>query len=77
VGIAYTLQVVAQREAHPAHAAIIMSLEAVFALIGGWLVLNEIIPLKGLIGCALMLTGMLVSQLYNLMKNKAKILISN
>ncbi len=41
VGIAYTLQVVAQKEAHPAHAAIIMSLEAVFALIGGWLILDE------------------------------------
>jgi len=77
VGIAYTLQVVAQREAHPAHAAIIMSLEAVFALIGGWFVLDETIPLRGLIGCALMLTGMLISQLYTLMKNKTKILMSN
>jgi drug/metabolite transporter (DMT)-like permease len=77
VGIAYTLQVIAQKEAHPAHAAIIMSFEAVFALIGGWLVLNEIIPLRGLIGCALMLTGMLISQLYILMKNKTKILMSN
>jgi len=77
VGIAYTLQVVAQREAHPAHAAIIMSLEAVFALIGGWLILDEIIPLRGLLGCALMLTGMLVSQLYLLTKNKTKILTSN
>ena len=77
VGIAYTLQVVAQREAHPAHAAIIMSLEAVFALIGGWLVLAESIPLRGLIGCVLMLAGMLISQLYTLMKNKNKILISN
>ena len=77
VGIAYTLQVVAQREAHPAHAAIIMSLEAMFALIGGWLILDEIISLRGLLGCALMLTGMLVSQLYLLTKNKTKILISN
>jgi len=77
VGIAYTLQVIAQREAHPAHAAIIMSLEAVFALIGGLLILDETIPLRGLIGCALMLTGMIVSQLYLLTKNKTKILMSN
>ncbi|MCH7774778.1 MAG: DMT family transporter [Bacteroidetes bacterium] len=62
VGIAYTLQVVAQRDAHPSHAAIIMSLEAVFALIGGWIILDESIPLRGLIGCGLMLTGMILSQ---------------
>ena len=62
VGIAYTLQVVAQRDAHPSHAAIIMSLEAVFALFGGWIILDESIPLRGLIGCGLMLTGMIISQ---------------
>jgi drug/metabolite transporter (DMT)-like permease len=63
VGIAYTLQIVAQQKAHPSHAAIIMSLEAVFAVIGGWIVLDESIPLRGLIGCGLMLTGMILSQL--------------
>jgi len=63
VGIAYTLQVVAQQEVHPSHAAIIMSLEAVFALIGGWILLNESVPLRGLIGGGLMLLGMIVSQL--------------
>lgn len=63
VGIAYTLQIIAQREAHPARAAIIMSLEAVFALIGGWIILNEMIPLKGLFGCTFMLAGTLVSQI--------------
>ena len=63
VGVAYTLQVVAQREAHPAHAAILLSLEAVFAAVGGWVMLNEILSLRGLFGCALMLAGMLLSQL--------------
>ena len=63
VGIAYTLQIIAQRKAHPANAAIIMSLEAVFAVIGGWLILSESIPLRGLIGCAFMLTGMILSQI--------------
>jgi len=66
VGIAYTLQVVAQRDAHPAHAAILLSLEAVFAAIGGWLILGEIISARGLFGCGLMLAGMLLSQLWNL-----------
>jgi drug/metabolite transporter (DMT)-like permease len=67
VGIAYTLQVIAQRDAHPAHAAILLSLEAVFAAIGGWLILGEIISARGLFGCGLMLSGMLLSQLWGLM----------
>jgi len=62
VGIAYTLQIVAQREVHPANAAIIMSLEAVFAVIGGLIVLNETIAFRGLLGCTLMFTGMVISQ---------------
>jgi drug/metabolite transporter (DMT)-like permease len=62
VGVAYTLQVVAQRDAHPAHAAILLSLETVFAVVGGWMLLDEILSLRGLFGCALMLAGMLVSQ---------------
>jgi len=63
-GIAYTLQVVAQKEAHPTHAAIILSLEAVFAVLGGWLILKEILSSREIIGCLLMLAGMIISQLY-------------
>lgn len=70
VGIAFTIQVVAQRDAHPANAAIIMSLEAVFAVIGGWMILNESIPPRGLMGCLLMLIGMILSQLYLFRRNK-------
>lgn len=69
VGIAYTLQVVGQRHAPPAHAAIILSMETVFAVIGGFLLLGERIQGQELIGCALMLTGMLVSQLHSLRTN--------
>jgi len=72
VGIAFTIQVVAQKEAHPANAAIIMSLEAVFAVIGGYLILDESIPLRGLLGCAMMLIGMILSQLYLFSKKKEK-----
>jgi drug/metabolite transporter (DMT)-like permease len=63
VGVAYTLQVVAQRHARPAPAAVILSLESVFAAVGGWLVLDEVLPLRGVMGCGLMLGGVLVSQL--------------
>lgn len=63
VGIAYTLQVVAQRHAHPAHSAILLSLEGSFAALGGWLLLGEILGLRGLFGCALMLGGMILSEL--------------
>lgn len=62
VGIAYTLQVIAQRDAHPAHSAIILSLEGLFAAIGGWLLLQEVLTGRGLLGCALMLSGMILSE---------------
>ena len=63
-GVAFTFQVIAQRHTHPAHASIIMSMEAVFAAIGGWLLLNEVLSMRGLLGCGLMLGGMLLSQLW-------------
>lgn len=64
VGAGYTLQVVVQRRAQPAHAAILLSLESAFAALGGWWLLNEHLSLRGIIGCALMLAGMLISQLW-------------
>ncbi|MBC2711844.1 MAG: DMT family transporter [Desulfosarcina sp.] len=72
VGVAYTLQVVAQRHAHPAHAAILLSLEAVFAAVGGWLILGEVMSDRGMVGCFLMFTGMLVSQLYGLVSKSGR-----
>ncbi len=62
VGVAYTLQVVAQKEAPPAHAAILLSLEGVFAGLGGVWLLKE--PLTGriLTGCLFMFAGMLATQ---------------
>ncbi|MGD9097782.1 MAG: DMT family transporter [Desulfobacterales bacterium] len=64
VGVAYTLQVVAQRDAPPAHAAIFLSMEAVFAAFGGWLLLSEVLTPRAFLGCGLMLAGMLLSQLW-------------
>ncbi|QDR82231.1 2A78: carboxylate/amino acid/amine transporter [Sporomusa termitida] len=66
VGIAYTLQVVGQKYSPPAHAAIILSMETVFAAIGGFLLLDERLGEKELTGCALMLAGMLLTQLQSL-----------
>lgn len=64
VGIGYTLQVIAQKHAIASHAAIIFSLEAVFAAIAGALLLDESLHLRGYIGCGLMFAGMLVAQLW-------------
>jgi len=62
VGIAYTLQVVAQRDAPPAHAVIILCFEGCFAALGGVLLLSEKISLWSLFGFILMLAGMLATQ---------------
>ncbi|EIK51906.1 hypothetical protein YO5_00105 [Stutzerimonas stutzeri TS44] len=64
VAVGYTLQVVAQKHAIASHAAIILSLEAVFAAIAGALFLDESLSLRGYFGCALMLIGMLTAQLW-------------
>jgi drug/metabolite transporter (DMT)-like permease len=62
IGLAYTLQGVGQKVAPPADAAILLSLEAVFAALAGWLFLDERLSAVQLLGCALMLGGMLLAQ---------------
>lgn len=62
VGVAYTLQVVAQKDAKPAHAAILLSMESVFSVIGGALILGERMGLRSLAGCVLMLAAILLAQ---------------
>ena len=71
-GIAYTLQVVAQKYAPPVNAAIIMSMETVFAAIGSFLILQERMSGTEIFGCALMLSGMLAAQIGSLRKDKAE-----
>ena len=63
-GIGYTLQVLAQKDAPPAHAAIILNLESLFGAIAGYFFLNEILTGRNMFGAALMLVGILVTQLY-------------
>lgn len=62
VGVGYTLQVVAQRDAPPAHSSILMSLEGVFATIGGILLLAEPVGLRNIAGSLLMLSSMITTQ---------------
>jgi len=62
VGVAYTLQIVGQRKAIPTHAAIILSLEALFAALGGWLILDEMFTSRQITGGILMLAGVVLSQ---------------
>ena len=62
VGVAFTLQVIAQKDAKPAHAAILMSLESVFSVVGGALLLHERMGLRSGIGCVLMFAAVLLAQ---------------
>ncbi len=62
VGVAYTLQVIGQREALASHAALIMSSESLFGALGGALILGEDMGPRGYLGAALMLLGIGISQ---------------
>ena len=62
IGLGYTLQVAGQRLAPPADAAILLSMEAPFAALFGWLLLDESLSAIQLLGCGLMLGGMLLAQ---------------
>ncbi|MEI7492303.1 MAG: DMT family transporter [Bacteroidota bacterium] len=63
VGVAYTLQIIAQKTAHPAYVSIILGLEAVFAVIGGMMLLGETMTMRMVGGCLLMLAGTVLVQL--------------
>ena len=67
-GFAFVLQIYAQKNITPAPAAIIFSLEGVFATIAAWFLLNQILGINNLLGCFFILCGVLVSQLLPLMK---------
>jgi drug/metabolite transporter (DMT)-like permease len=62
VGLGYTLQVVGQKAAPTIDAAIILSMEAVFAALLGWMLLGERLTPQQIVGCGLMLAGMLLAQ---------------
>ncbi len=70
VGIAFTLQVICQKRCPAAPAAIIMSLEAVFAALAGYLILDQRLTTRGIIGCALILAGVLFVQCVPLLRKR-------
>jgi len=61
--IAYTLQIFGQRYAEPTVAGIIMSLESVFSLLAGWLILGQVCTIRQLVGCGFMMTAIILVQL--------------
>lgn len=67
-GIAYTLQMVGQKYAEPAVATIVMSLESVFAALSGWIILNEQLKGRELIGCVLVFAAVILAQLPDIWK---------
>ena len=67
-GFAFVLQIYAQKNITPAPAAIIFSLEGVFATIAAWFLLNQILDINNLLGCLLILFGVLLSQLLPMIK---------
>ena len=62
-GIAFTLQIYAQKKISPAPSAIIFSLEGVFAAIAAWIILDQVLGLNNLIGCFFILVGVIISQI--------------
>lgn len=70
-GVAYTLQIVTQKHLNPTVASLLMSLESVFAVLTGWLVLNERLSPKELLGCVLVFAAIILAQLPQKQKKPA------
>ena len=66
-GVGYTLQIMAQQKASPAPAAIILSMESVFATISGWVILNQTLDTNKILGCIAIFTGVVIVQLIPIM----------
>lgn len=62
-GVAYTLQVVAQKDTDPTVAALILSLESVFSALSGWIILHQAMSRKELLGCGLVFIGIILAQI--------------
>tara|TARA_Y100000590_G_scaffold462129_1_gene625444 strand:- start:4115 stop:5008 length:894 start_codon:yes stop_codon:yes gene_type:complete len=68
VGIAYTLQIIGQNITKPATTAIILSMEAVFAAIAGWVIINQTMSETKIFGCFLIFIGIIIAQIFPLKK---------
>tara|TARA_B110001454_G_scaffold199157_1_gene203725 strand:+ start:191 stop:1093 length:903 start_codon:yes stop_codon:yes gene_type:complete len=72
-GLAFALQIFGQRNISSSPAAIIMSLEGVFAAIAAWVLLDQFLGLNNILGCALILCGVILSQLIPILEKKSQI----
>lgn len=73
-GVAYTLQIVAQRNVNPVVASLILSLESVFAVLAGWIIIGEILSKKEMIGCVFVFLAILLSQLPDISRKQKLIM---
>lgn len=64
-GVAYTLQIIGQRNVNPTIASLILSLESCFSVLAGWVILHEKLSMKESLGCVLMFTAIILAQLPN------------
>ena len=71
-GIAYTLQMVGQKYAQPSVASIVMSLESVFAVLAGWIILGEVLKKREIMGCILVFTAVILAQIPGMKKGDTK-----
>ncbi len=71
-GVAFTLQIIGQRKTPPAAATLLMSLELVFAVLSGWIILHENLAYKEALGCVLVFISVILAQLRLPGKTKAK-----
>ena len=62
-GVAYTLQIIGQKNMDPTVASLILSLESVFSVLAGWVILNQTLSVRELLGCALMFLAIILAQL--------------
>ena len=69
-GVAYTLQIVAQKDADPTVASLILSLESVFSVLGGWMILGQKLSIREIAGCILMFSAIILAQLPGKPENK-------
>lgn len=74
-GVAYTLQIVGQEGVNPSIASLIMSLESVFSVLAGWIILKEKLSLRAIIGCLLIFAAVVLAQisLEDIKKKKNKL----
>ena len=62
-GVAYTLQIIGQKNVNPAVASLILSLESCFSVLAGWAVLGERLSVRETAGCVLMFTAIILAQM--------------